>query len=93
MIRRFALGTMTLLGLAGAAAAADLPTKKTPSPPPPVFKWAGFYAGANIGVGFLDGQADPACINNLGVPLGTGCAVAPQLGFSSAGLVGGVQAG
>lgn len=57
MIRRFALGTMTLLGLAGAAAAADLPTMKAPPPPPPpaVFNWTGFYVGAHVG-GAWDGD-------------------------------------
>jgi outer membrane immunogenic protein len=81
--------------LAGAVCAADLPTHKATPPiaPPPAFTWAGGYAGSNIGVGFIDGKADPACINPAGVSLGVGCAVAPQLKLSAAGFLAGAQSG
>jgi outer membrane immunogenic protein len=41
---------------AGAAQAADLPSRKGPPPayppPPPVMTWTGFYVGGNIGGGW-----------------------------------------
>lgn len=64
MIRRLALGALALLGLAGAAAAADLPTMKAPPPPPPpAFTWAGFYAGGFLGGGWTDPVNSPDATN------------------------------
>lgn len=80
--------------LAGVSYAADLPTRKAPPVfAPPAFTWAGGYAGVNVGVGFLNSKADPACVNPGGVSLGTGCAVAPFLSLDSAGVLGGAQVG
>ena len=44
-----ALLSGSLLSLASAASAADLPIRKAPPPPPPVFSWTGFYVGAHLG--------------------------------------------
>jgi outer membrane protein W len=43
-----------VVGVAGSAFAADLPTRKAPPPPPPppAFSWNGLYGGVNIGYGF-----------------------------------------
>ena len=87
-----------------AAVAADLPSRKAPvmvPPPPPVFTWAGFYVGLNVG--YIDGPRT----TSYGFPIandGTAGAAFPgaQLaaaGMSSAGIgqkggvLGGIQAG
>lgn len=94
MTRQWLLTAAALIGLGGVAAGADLPTRKSaPEPLPPVFTWAGAYVGANVGAGLIDGKADPACINPAGVSLGLGCAIAPSFKLSSAGFIGGAQAG
>ncbi len=61
MIGRFASGAMIFLGLAGVAAAADLPTNKAPPPAPPlpVFTWTGFYVGGFLGGGWTDPVKTP----------------------------------
>jgi outer membrane immunogenic protein len=43
-----------VVGFAGSAFAADLPTRKAPllPPPPPAFSWNGLYGGVNLGYGF-----------------------------------------
>jgi len=43
---------VAILGITGAALAADMPVKAPPPPPPPVFSWTGFYLGGNIGAAF-----------------------------------------
>ncbi|HZN28296.1 MAG TPA: hypothetical protein VFB88_02955, partial [Xanthobacteraceae bacterium] len=44
-----ALLSGSLLSLASAASAADIPIRKAPPPPPPVFSWSGLYIGVHIG--------------------------------------------
>ena len=56
-MRRIML-TALMAGVASGALAADLPTYKSPPPPPayapPAFTWTGFYIGVNGGFGFSD---------------------------------------
>ncbi len=49
-MRNSLLLTAALVGLGGAALAADLPNaKEPPVPPAPVFTWSGFYVGGQVG--------------------------------------------
>jgi outer membrane immunogenic protein len=57
-MKKYLLASVAALGLvaAGAASAADLPSRKGPIAAPiympPAFTWSGFYVGANAGYGF-----------------------------------------
>lgn len=57
-MKKYLLASVAALGLvaAGAASAADLPSRKGPIAAPiympPAFTWTGFYVGANAGYGF-----------------------------------------
>ncbi len=58
-----------MAGVASSALAADLPTHKSPPPPPsvyaPQFNWTGFYIGVNGGFGF--GETNPSGFGNMHV--------------------------
>lgn len=80
-MKKYLLSGVAALGLlaAGAASAADLPSRKGPVVAPvyaPVFTWTGFYVGANVGyawgqidstgLGVLSGFDDPDGITGGG---------------------------
>jgi len=52
MNKRVATSLLALIVAQGAASAADLPTKKEPTVPPPVFSWEGVYVGTHVGYGW-----------------------------------------
>ncbi len=54
-MKKLLLATVAVFGFAGAAAAADLPSRYAPPPmvaAVPVFTWTGFYVGVNAGYGW-----------------------------------------
>jgi outer membrane immunogenic protein len=86
-MKNFLLASVAALGIvaAGAASAADLPSRKGPVEAPlyvPVFTWTGFYVGANAGYAW--GQVDST---NLGVIGGFGSFDDPD-GFIGGGQIG-----
>ena len=68
-MKKYLLSGVAALGLlaAGAASAADLPSRKGPVVAPvyvPAFTWTGFYVGANAGWGF--GNMDSVGVSGFG---------------------------
>jgi outer membrane immunogenic protein len=52
MLRKLLIASAAVIAVGGTAYAADLPTTKGPpvyTPPPAIFTWTGFYAGAQVG--------------------------------------------
>ena len=90
-------GTAALALTAGAAFAADLPSRRA-APAPfvavPVFTWTGFYAGVNAGYGFndSDGRSVAGSGTVLGVPTtaftNTSAGGRNEDGFTGGGQVG-----
>jgi outer membrane immunogenic protein len=80
------LASAALLGLTGAAFAADLPTRKAApeyTPPPPLFTWTGFYIGGYAGGGF-----GTAHWTDLPFPGFTNGSHIDPSGFVGGGLIG-----
>ena len=70
-MKKFLLSGVAALGLiaAGAASAADLPSRKGPVVAPvyvPVFTWTGFYVGANAGYAWGNVNANGANVGRVG---------------------------
>jgi outer membrane immunogenic protein len=87
-MKRFLLGAIALVAIGAAPAlAADLPAPVyTKAPPPPlVYDWTGFYAGANLGYSW--GQWDAS--SNQGIFNFESNTANPKLN----GWLGGIQAG
>jgi outer membrane immunogenic protein len=89
----------TLLAVAAIAAligtpalAADMPVKAPPLAPAPVYSWAGFYLGANIGYGW---RADPIGMSgdNLAGTFFLTAGFNPPPSVKTTGTVGGLQLG
>jgi outer membrane immunogenic protein len=96
-----ALLSGSLLGLASAASAADLPVKARPLPPPvPVFSWTGFYVGAHLGGAWGTAEATATSATACEVLPGICPQVFAASGFSipvaqiqTNGFLGGIQGG
>jgi outer membrane immunogenic protein len=74
-MKKYLLSSVAALGLvaAGAASAADLPSRKGPVVAPvyaPIFTWTGFYVGVNAGYGFGNYDVKGAVTNTIGDPDG-----------------------
>jgi len=94
------LGVALVAQLTGFASAADLAVYKArPSAPVPVWSWAGFYGGANVGygwdrrdVGLALGTTDPALVGFVQAAQDIG--LYPRSYSPSAkGIIGGLQIG
>ena len=75
-MKKYLLASVAALGLvaAGAASAADLPSRKgpvvAPAYIPPVFTWTGFYVGANAGYAWGNVNAGDAFFSGRTVSIG-----------------------
>ena len=100
-MNKILLSSVAFIGLATSAMAADLPARRAPIAPAPVFSaipvftWTGFYVGVNAGYGFHNNSNN----NSVFVPAGTFAtapAAAGTLTFGDSGqdgFVGGGQVG
>ena len=85
-MKKYLLASVAALGIlaAGAASAADLPSRKGPVVAPayvPVFTWTGFYVGANAGYGWGN-------VNVGDVFFGGNASIGDLDGFVGGGQVG-----
>jgi outer membrane immunogenic protein len=83
--------------LAGAASAADLPTRKGPPVAPvyipPAFTWTGFYVGVNAGGAFTDNNNNNTILPFGAVPVNGTFFPAVSNGGNRSGFIGGIQGG
>ena len=88
MFRHILLSTAAVAALTTASFAADLPTRKAPAPyvPAPVFTWAGFYVGGQLGYSW-DSDRTTEFVT------ATGAATGFTRAFSPKGVVGGAHVG
>jgi outer membrane immunogenic protein len=97
MFARLTLASTTILGLIGAASAADLPRRAAPPPiftPVPVFTWSGFYIGGNAGYAWTDDRGVRTIPNDTVTARQlTSGTVAPTYRLRQDGFTGGGQIG
>ena len=103
-MKHLLLAATALVGLVGAASAADLPRRAVAPEPapfvaPPAFTWTGFYLGANAGAAvagdYRVGIVDPVAPVGAGLSVG-GYTVGGQVGYNyqftpGSGIVVGVE--
>ena len=103
VMKKLLLASTAFVLFAGTSVlAADLPVYKAP-PPPPVFSWAGFYVGGNLGYSWGRASTDltetvttTATVTGPAGPPATATATATSFGNDRAklnGALGGFQAG
>jgi outer membrane immunogenic protein len=80
-MKKFLLGTLGFIAMAGPAVAADLPARTYQALPPVIADWTGFYIGGNGGWG-----SSRNCLNFVS---GAGAAIADGCISKSGGLIGG----
>lgn len=85
-------GTGLAASMLGTALAADLPTRSQAPfyPPPPIFTWAGFYAGASAGLNF--GQFTEGGDNYFHNAFGGLFGIQAGYNYQSGPLVAGLEA-
>ena len=86
-MKKLLLASVAIFGFAGAAAAADLPSRAAPPPiiaAVPLFTWTGFYVGVNAGYGWNTNDNNNFVDPVFGVV---------SSGGSDGGFVGGGQVG
>jgi outer membrane immunogenic protein len=86
-MKKFLLSSVALLSLTAGAMAADLPSRRAPSPviaTVPVFTWTGFYVGLNAGYGWNTNDDNAVFVPGVGFV---------SSGNDDGGFVGGGQAG
>jgi outer membrane immunogenic protein len=70
MIRKLLLASVATTAIAGAALAADLPSRKAPPPafiPPPILSWQGLYFGVNGGAMWSNSRSITTVGTDFGV--------------------------
>jgi outer membrane immunogenic protein len=95
-MKKLFLSTVALIGLAGAAAAADLPARAAPPAyaPVPAFTWTGFYVGAHAGYLWSDSDMKVGAVGVDVLPIDVERGTLPRsLSVDQDGAMGGIQAG
>jgi outer membrane immunogenic protein len=98
MQRLLSLALILTTATVASSFAADLPTRKSPSAPPlsAAYNWTGFYAGLNVGGGWLHENGSEFCIDPAGIVNGPTCQILPPGAtgrVNGSGVLGGAQAG
>jgi outer membrane immunogenic protein len=93
MMKRVALGALSVLALAGAASAADMPLKAPLVAPPPAFSWTGCYIGGNGGWIGNDSRLTTSPPDFVAVPAALRAASTYSYRFDNSGFAGGVSYG